>query len=511
MKIFFVRPPRHLWPFNSEHSAFWQPLAFAALAAYLRRSLPGLTLRIIDCPILKLGWRSLENLLCDDPPDVLAIGEETVSSDEGLRLGRLIKRIKPDCTVIAGGCHYPYAPEHTFAEGGVDYVVSSEGEERLVDLVRVLQSGGDAHSVRGIIYPDGSGFVRTPPRALIENLDDLPLPAYDLLPMQLYGRKSVNHHRLAAVEHGRGCVDSCRFCVIWKQMGRSVQDDGRVRVVPCYRTKSARRSVEEVTWLAKRYGRRTIAWVDGTWNADAAWSEEFCDRLIASKVKVQMLAWMRADAVLRDEEAGILQKQVRAGLVQAMIGLERTVPGEMAVLGKHNNDPTITRKAFRLLARKYPSVYTIGTLIYGIPAETPEKMRRLLKMSYDFRMDYSFLVPLTPNPGSDLWEDDDIQRRLRRRDFRFFNLHTPVMDADQMSVEQLERFYLRVGLPLSPRRLMSVVRNIFAPYARRRTVHRALFRHACSVLWRATSGTLSGRRRRGLPGLYAIRPSWYES
>lgn len=437
-------------------------------------------------------------------PEVVAIGEETVSSEEGLRLAGLAKEIRSDCVVIAGGCHYPWALEHTFGTGTVDYVVCSEGEETLTELVGVIKDGGDPGRVKGIIRRKGAGWERTEARELIEDLDELPMPAYDLLEMERYGRRSVNHPRLAAVEHGRGCVDSCRFCILWKQMGRVRKENGRAQVTPCYRTKSAKRSAEEVEWLVKRFGRKTMTWVDGTWNADPEWSEEFCERVTRAGLKVQMTAWMRADAVVRDESRGVLAKQVRAGLVQAMIGVERTSSEEVERLGKHGSTKETTREAFRAL-RRYPSVYTIGTVIYGVTEETRARLAETLRETYDYEMDYTMLVPFTPNPGTDYWEEPGVQERLRRKDWRLFNFHTPVMDSEGMTVEELERFYLQVGMEMSWRRWAKTVSRMFGSPARRRTVHRALMGHACEVFGRAMAGG-----RNGGSGLYAVKPGWYE-
>ena len=83
------------------------------------------------------------------------------------------------------------------------------------------------------------------------DLDTLPLPAYDLLPVERYGARSVNHPRLAAIELGRGCFGSCDFCVLWRQMGRFAGD----RLVPHLRVKSPERLLEEIRLLVRRYHR----------------------------------------------------------------------------------------------------------------------------------------------------------------------------------------------------------------------------------------------------------------
>ena len=118
MKILFVRTPRFLWPFNSETSAFWPPLGFLSLAGRLRQSHPGWQIEIIDCPGEKIGWKTLQARLATGPPDVLCLGEETVSSHEALRLARHVKQCYPETLIVAGGVFFSFAPQEALAEGG---------------------------------------------------------------------------------------------------------------------------------------------------------------------------------------------------------------------------------------------------------------------------------------------------------------------------------------------------------------------------------------------------------
>jgi len=104
----------------------------------------------------------------------------------------------------------------------------------------------------------------TPPRPLIPDLDELPFPAYDLLPVSCYGRGSRNHSDLAAIELGRGCVGSCSFCVLWRQMGQYRHST----LHPLLRTKSPERLLEEIRILAGKFQRRYLGWVDPCFNAD---------------------------------------------------------------------------------------------------------------------------------------------------------------------------------------------------------------------------------------------------
>ena len=96
MKVVFVRTPRYVWPFNSETSAFWQPLGFMSLAAQLEAFSPDWSARILDCPGSKMGWKTLFSTLHANWPDVICVGEETVSSTEALRLARTVKKQRPE-------------------------------------------------------------------------------------------------------------------------------------------------------------------------------------------------------------------------------------------------------------------------------------------------------------------------------------------------------------------------------------------------------------------------------
>ena len=112
--FFFVRPPRPLWPFNGPATSFWPPLAFASLAAMLRRHNPGLARGNPRRAALEMGWRSLEREIRSRRPAVVAMGEEAVSCAECLRLARLASSL--GAKVIAGGCFFGHVAPAGFAD-----------------------------------------------------------------------------------------------------------------------------------------------------------------------------------------------------------------------------------------------------------------------------------------------------------------------------------------------------------------------------------------------------------
>src|SRR3989338_9063498 len=155
MKVLFVRPPRYYWPFTSETSSFWQPLGMLSIAAVLREH--DIEVEILDCCILKIGWRTLARVLEGKKFDVLAIGEEVCSAHEGLKAAKLAKNFHPECVVVAGGYYFT----HIFDDlktGIIDYIVRFEGEETMLELLQELQKKKpELKKVKGVAYFDKIG------------------------------------------------------------------------------------------------------------------------------------------------------------------------------------------------------------------------------------------------------------------------------------------------------------------------------------------------------------------
>ncbi len=509
MKVVFVRTPRYVWPFNSETSAFWQPLGFMSLAAKLETSHSGWTIKIIDCPGSKTGWKTLLSKIASDWPDVICLGEETVSSHEAIRLARIVKDQHPHTIVIAGGVFFGYASEEFLETNLIDYIVHGEGEITLLELLNTIADGGDIKNVKGISYRQGGEVIRTAIQPLISDMDTLPMPAWSKVLMHLYGLGSKNHPGLVSIEHSRGCIDSCSFCILWKHMGK-LSDDGQT-VKPCYRSKSPERSLEEVVRLVCDFDRYTFGWVDPTWNVDPEWTDKFCELLLKRNIKIRQTAWVRADCLVRDEELGILEKAVRAGLCQVMIGVERQDETGLKGLNKHSNGPDVTARAFEILRTKYPSVFTIGTVIFGLWGETQKSLDELSRYQYKVGMDYCFFIPLTPNPGTEVYEDARNRGIIEVTDWMAYNFHTPVMRTKQFSAKQLEKLYFRLLFRVRLDRIVANLKKFFSMRdSRRKRVFKSLFKYGTQIAARHIAHRLR-HPFGGKPTIYSRRPIWYDS
>jgi len=485
----FVRPPRAVWPFNGPASAFWPPLAFASLAAALRESVRDLDVQILDCPALEMGWKSLGRELERRRPRYLGIGEEAVSAAEGLRLAELARAL--GARVIAGGCTFGNLARETLATGLVDAVVCGEGERTVVELVEALRAGRPAEAlgaVRGIAFAREGQIALTEARPLIEDLDTLPMPAWDLLPMERYGRGSRSHPDLAAVEHGRGCLGACGFCVLWRQMGRA----GPAGLQGCYRTKSPARVADEIGELTGRWGRRYLCWVDPCFNADA--------RFLAGLAE----AMERQGLVLgqRDERSGLLERLVRRGLNELYVGLERADAEGLAFLGRSAQNGA-AREVLPAISRKYPELFLAGSFIYGLPGDSWRTVKAMRDATIELGLDFAFYIPLTGLPGTPFWDARSWEGRgqgLSRMDF----LRSP--GPDGRAVRRLT-WMLAAGFfaDLRPRRVRYALATLLAAEPRRRRINRRLFARGTTFALRELLAPLLPRG-----GSAMRRPPWYE-
>ena len=324
------------------------------------------------------------------------------------------------------------------------------------------------------------------------------MPAWDMLPMHRYRAGSRNHPGLAAIESSRGCFDACEFCVLWRQMGNFVSEQTR----PYVRFKSVPRLLEEIRIQTRDFGRRHLGWVDPCFNAHPHIPAELAAALLRKNISVGQSAWVRADCLVRDAKSGALAAMVRGGLNEVYVGVER--PDDASLNEVHKSTTlSVVREAFEILAREHPQVFTLGTFIYGLPADTPATVRAIFRLSHELEMNHAFFIPLTPLPGTPFWRDelwDDTGESFR--DFNF--LPSATRPGSRRDLEWA--LLLAAAFHWTPARLRVYLRGLRRGGARKQ---RVTLRLAARTAWFAAHGMLRGLLTGHRAGM--IFPRWYES
>lgn len=516
-KILLVRPPRYLWPFINESDNFLLPLGLPQVAASVRTIL-GVEVKIIDCPPLKIGWKSLKTIIENEKPDMVGAGEEALYHHEAVRLFSMCKEINQEIVTVGGGHFFSWMPDYSLQQCFIDYVVRFEGEETFVDLIETLNKGNSLENVKGIaFYNAEKKVIKTPNRPLISDLDSLPIPAYDLMPMGKYAPFGYLWPVSATIEHSRGCVDNCKFCSLWTFWGKQNQNDAQekqIDVRPFYRTKSVERTLEEVDILYNKYDRRYLIWADPTFNVDLKWNDEFCEGLLKRNYKdLHWWAFLRADYTLRDEQAGVLEKMVKAGLVHPLIGIERSCDADLKVVNKTGYSRELTKEVFSIFKEKYPQVFRQGTFVTCLPDDDKDSMNELVKFAVDIDIDYPAFHPLAPVPGTYMYADYKDKGLLNHTDFSKYDWATPVVNSTKgLKTDDLCYLNIELNKKYVLYRPHWLIRGIFSRYKHKRNLYWWFLINTLKMLVLGIRDALFSKNKyEGITGFMRLKkPFWYD-
>lgn len=511
MRVLIVAPPRCYWPFTSEGDNFLLQQALPHLAAILRTE-PGVEVKILDCMPMHIGWRSLADEMRSFDPDIVAIGENhALYANEAMKAFQLASEVVPRAKRIAGGGHFANL-YHLYASNPlIDAIVLGEGEITFRELVAAYaeDSRPDLAKIDGLAWFDGERTQLNPPRKLIHDLDTLPMPAYDLMPMHRYGlSRYLFSPGGTTIHHSRGCVSKCSFCAWWTQMAdRKYDENGKATLSPRWRSKSVGKVMEEIETLYYRYGKRSYVWVDESWNIDPKFSEAYADEILKSGMRVKSMKFMRADCILRDEKRGILEKLVRAGLSHILIGVERAEDDDLSLLDKRFYRGGTAQQAIEIFKRKYPEVFIQATFIVGVRDETKESLDRQLALAKAIDVDFPAFHPITPVPGTPVFEDALANGWVTYEDFENFDWMSPVLDSRYMTRDEIAAEIYRMNKQFVNTKW--ILNGLFHQVPYKRDMYRWFAKVSTKMAWEAVKQRVSPLNVGHYQQL--VKPAWYDA
>ena len=513
IKILFVRPPCHLWPIINESDNFLMPLSFPSLSAYLKREMEGVSVKVIDCLPLKVGYQSLHKMLEEERPDIVGVGDSLPYVYEGLKVLEMAKNINPDIVTVAGGHFHSHMPDHSLENfPQLDFVVRYEGEKPLKDLLEALRDGREISTVRSLAYRDGNRVVETDPRGVTKDLDTLPIPDYEAMPMEKYSPFGKLWPKAATIQASRGCPMNCSYCSWSAQEGEHILRDGKITLVPARRTKSVDRVMAEIDLLYHKHHVRYLFWVDGTWNFDTDWLDRLCSEIIRKGYKLGWWAFVRPDLLLEQEKQGVLEKMVRAGLRHTLMGGERCAQDDMKLIGKTGLNGSELLELSHLMKRKYPEVFRQATFMTGIRTETRESMERLGAYARKTALDFAAFHPIMPYPGTPLWEQANEAGWIEEYDFSKYDMFHPIMTSENLTRTEIAHLNNKLYQDFVRKQPFSYLKGMFSKIPIRRRLHWWFLFSTLRVLLRDLWLGLKGEKQ--MEGFAAInrlwRPEWYD-
>ena len=437
MKVLFLTPPLKAWDSHGHHLAANQ--MHAQLAAYIREKKLAEP-AVIDSRAEGLDWDGMMKRVDQIKPDMVFVGELLHSTcgsaviwyfNEALRL---IKEKFPHILTVAGGLWYSGDYERQMRlNPWMDYIMIGEAELTMDDLLINLQSNKkDGRQIAGLVSRREDGtIVIGPHRGLIPDLNVLPMPAYDLFPMDKY----VGHtywKPFAELMTSRGCPGKCHFCYEWALYDtRTAAQD-----FTSWRGLHGKRIVDELDLLEKKYGITTVVFQDDAFNTDTQAMIEFCEEKIKRGNKIEWVCLGRADQWI--SQHNILPLMRKAGLFLALTGVE--VEDDMT-LTKTGKGVTIDqiRKTIRILREQ--DIGSVGTVLVGLKEDTEAKIKERLRVADEIDPDIFALDYLTPVPNSPDWKygikkgwfDPD------KIDLKLWDFQHPVIPTDHLTIGDVGR------------------------------------------------------------------------
>jgi radical SAM superfamily enzyme YgiQ (UPF0313 family) len=356
MRIVLINPPREI-----PQVADFPPLGLAYIGAAAIQA--NHRVKIIDAAAWT--WDKLKQTVKHEAPEVIGITCWTIERGQAFKAARVAKAAAPNAIVIMGGPHATAFPEHVILLAPTDYVVLSEGEETIKELLDVIEKGGDVSKVKGIAYQRNGKCCLTEQRPFIKELDILPFPLHDQFDYSQYYGLHDNNRKAAAIITSRGCPFHCTICSSAVYWGGT------------YRKRSIENVLAEIELLYYRYGIRALLLFDDNLIIDRnrciALCKALCDKGMdiiwaaegSVKVDPEMLGWMK-----------------RAGCYRIDFGVES---GSPTILKNINKPFTVqdTRNAFKLC--KEAGIRPNAYLIFGSPGETIQTINETVSLMRDIQ------------------------------------------------------------------------------------------------------------------------------
>lgn len=437
MRLLFVIPPIGAWATHGNHKAPNQ--FYAQLAAYVRQK--GLAeVEVLDCRALELNYPEMVNRVQEMRPDMVVLGD-LLHSTGGLAViwhfnetARLIKQASPKTLIAVGGLWYSAFYQETMElVPAIDFIMIGEAELTLEDLLTHLyDSRKSFRDIPGLVSRGSYCQVHVGPhRSLMPDLDILPLPAYDLFPMDKY----VGHtywKPFAELLTSRGCPGGCHFCYEW-----SLYDPrSNIKDFTSWRSRSAKSICDEFDLLEKTYGVRVVVIQDDAFNVNADLVGSFCEEKISRGNQIKWVCLGRADDWTRQKD--LIPLMARAGLFMGLVGIEVEKNIKLIKIGKRVTLEQIKETVDVLRDNR---VATVGTVLLGLEDDDEATIKERLRVADQVDPDILALDYVTPVPGSPIWRQAIQNGFLKPKEIHLkeWDFHHPVIPTRYLSIEDLGR------------------------------------------------------------------------
>ena len=369
-KILFIKPS-----VSHVNLAKDIPLGFLCLSAYVKQQLKEkVSVGLIDLRIFKNKKTSLSDKINSFKPDLIGISLMSFERDFLDEYLPAIKSLAPEAVIVIGGPYTTSDYMDALERFPVDFVVIGEGEKSFTNLIIELLNNKEWHKVKGIAFKDNDRIVVNEKEEYIQNLDDLPLPDYDLIRIADYwGFHAQMNGVLADTKYihvmtSRACPFKCTYC--HRYFGNK------------FRSRSPENVFAEIKLLYYHYGVREFHFIDDIFNFDRSRMHRILDYIITSGMKIYIAFpnGLRCDLLNFDD----LAKLKSAGTYMMAVPIETVSSRTQKIIRKNHSLDRITKTITNC---NKLGIVTRGFFMLGFPTETLADIRETISFALNSSLD----------------------------------------------------------------------------------------------------------------------------
>lgn len=373
--------------YDNDSYIHWFPQGLAYVAAVLRKA--GHEVEVYCQDKFHYPEEHLTRYLDQNKIEVVGVGVIAgyYQYRKLLKISEAVNRSTRRPFYLLGGHGPSPEPEFFMNKTGCDAIVMGEGEVTVVELMDAISRRASLAGVKGIAYRDGKKVVINEKRPLIEDIDSIPLPAYELFPMDYYRLLRMPHASnsdfIMPVLSGRGCTFKCNFCYR--------MDEG-------FRPRNNGSIISEIEFLKKDYGVTYVAFSDELLMSSVARTTSLCEDIIRAKLNIK---W-DCNGRLNYAKPDLLRLMKKAGCVFINYGIESMDDQALKAMNKALTTRQIIDGIEATLKAQISPGFNIIFGNIGESRETLEKGVQFL-LKYDDGAQMRTIRPVTPYPGSPLY------------------------------------------------------------------------------------------------------------
>lgn len=386
----------------------------------------------IHCQTEGVTLNALYDRISASSPDIVLIMVEHITINVTSEIARYIKQNTGCCLVFAGPM--ATAKDEEIMEIGCDYIIRGEWDYTLFNLADAIEANKEVSAVPGITYKQNGTILRTEDAEPIEDLDNLPFPAYDLIDLSKFFESIFVYSPVATTMSSRGCPSRCSYCVFPNTIFSHK-----------FRAQSPERVVKEAEYLQDKFGVKLIRYDDDSFNIDTKRVRQICRLFKQKGLKVKWNAQCRPISMNYD----LAREMKEAGCVLITFGIES---GNNDILKKIHKG---TRKEdIRTVIREVQKagVEVHNCYMLGFLWDTEQTIKDTIDFAFELNSEFAQFSIATPLPGTeyyDLLKNGGYMKSEKWEDFDSFhhvNINYPYLDDDYVNrtlKDVYRRYYTR--------------------------------------------------------------------